>query len=176
MRNLFLFCLLICHAYGYAQSGQLRADKSKSFIRYGMKHALHAWTGESKDLNCVAETGADGRIVKVAATVKVRSFDSKNSNRDAHMLEVTDDLTYPNISFYSTSITPTDNAYRVKGILSFHGVQKPIEIEVLEERSSKGRTISAQFTLLLEDFKIERPSLFMVKTDNELKITLQAVF
>jgi polyisoprenoid-binding protein YceI len=176
MRKLLLFCLLICHASGYAQSGQLRADKSKSFIRYGMKHALHSWTGESKDLNCVAEIDADGRIVKVAATVKVRSFDSKNSNRDAHMLEVTDDLTYPNISFYTTSIIPTDKAYRVKGIISFHGVEKSVEMEVQENKSSKGRTINAEFTLLLEDFKIERPSLFMVKTDNELKITLQAVF
>jgi hypothetical protein len=49
-------------------------------------------------------------------------------------------------------------------------------MEVQENKSSKGRTINAEFTLLLEDFKIERPSLFMVKTDNELKITLQAVF
>ena len=141
-----------------------------------MKHALHSWTGESKDLNCVVETDADGRIVKVAATVKVRSFDSKNSNRDAHMLEVTDDLTYPNIKFYSTSIVFTDKAYLVKGAISFHGVDKPVEMEVQEMKSSKNRTINAQFTLLLEDFKIERPSLFMVKTDNELKITLQAVF
>jgi polyisoprenoid-binding protein YceI len=159
----------------YAQ-GQLRADKTKSTITYYMKHALHAWTGVSREVNCIAETDAAGNVTKVAATAKVKSFDSKNSNRDAHMLEVTDALTHPNISFYSKSVSYKDGVCRVSGVLSFHGVERPMDIEAREERVDGRRRFRSSFVFLLEDFKIERPSLFMVKTDNEVKVELDFLF
>ncbi|MEY4886201.1 MAG: hypothetical protein RL151_1510, partial [Bacteroidota bacterium] len=49
---------------GHAQTKQIRADKSQSSITYGMKHALHAWTGTSKEVACAAETNAEGRIIR----------------------------------------------------------------------------------------------------------------
>ncbi len=160
-----------------AQSqGQLRADKSKSTITYYMKHALHAWTGVSREVNCIAETDAGGIVTKVAATAKVKSFDSKNSNRDAHMLEVTDALTHPNISFYSKAVEFRDGVYRISGMLSFHGIERPIEVEAREERVGDRRRFKSSFTFLLEDYKIARPTLFMVKTDNEVKIELDFLF
>jgi polyisoprenoid-binding protein YceI len=104
MRHIFLFLLLIPAHIVQAQQS-VKADRSSSSITYYMKHALHAWTGVSKDVNCVIQLNSEGHIEKVAATAKVKSFDSKNSNRDSHMLEVTDALSFPNVSFYSTSVT-----------------------------------------------------------------------
>ena len=161
---------------GHAQTKQIRADKSLSSITYGMKHALHAWTGTSKEVACAAETNAEGRITRVAATVKVKSFDSQNSNRDAHMLEVTDALTHPNITFSSTTVTPESNGYLVKGNLSFHGVTKPFEARVTEAQKNGRRIISGRFIFLLEDFGIERPTLMLVKTDNEVEVSFEFYF
>jgi polyisoprenoid-binding protein YceI len=161
---------------GHAQTKQIRADKSLSSITYGMKHALHAWTGTSKEVACAAETNAEGRITRVAATVKVKSFDSQNSNRDAHMLEVTDALTHPNITFSSTTVTPESNGYLVKGNLSFHGVTKPFEARVTEAQKNGRRMISGRFIFLLEDFGIERPTLMLVKTDNEVEVSFEFYF
>jgi polyisoprenoid-binding protein YceI len=160
----------------YAQTKQIRADKTLSSITYGMKHALHAWTGTSKEVACAAETNAEGRITRVAATVKVKSFDSQNSNRDAHMLEVTDALTHPNITFSSTTVTPESNGYLVKGNLSFHGVTKPFEARVTEAQKNGRRMISGRFIFLLEDFGIERPTLMLVKTDNEVEVSFEFYF
>jgi polyisoprenoid-binding protein YceI len=160
----------------HAQTKQIRADKSLSSITYGMKHALHAWTGTSKEVACAAETNAEGRITRVAATVKVKSFDSQNSNRDAHMLEVTDALTHPNITFSSTTVTPESNGYLVKGNLSFHGVTKPFEARVTEAQKNGRRMISGRFIFLLEDFGIERPTLMLVKTDNEVEVSFEFYF
>jgi len=154
----------------------LKADKTKSSITYYMKHALHSWTGESKDVNCIIQLNSQGDIEKVAATVKVKTFDSQNSNRDSHMLEVTDALTYPSVSFYSTSMAKSSDGYNVKGVLNFHGVERPISIDVKESRSNNQRTITGSFVFLLEEHKIERPTLFMVKTDNDVKIEFQFVF
>lgn len=161
---------------GHAQTKQIRADKSQSSITYGMKHALHAWTGTSKEVACAAETNAEGRITRVAATVKVKSFDSQNSNRDAHMLEVTDALTHPNITFSSTTVTPESNGYLVKGNLIFHGVTKPFEARVTEAQKNGRRMISGRFIFLLEDFGIERPTLMLVKTDNEVEVSFEFYF
>jgi polyisoprenoid-binding protein YceI len=141
-----------------------------------MKHALHAWTGTSKEVACAAETNAEGRITRVAATVKVKSFDSQNSNRDAHMLEVTDALTHPNITFSSTTVTPESNGYLVKGNLIFHGVTKPFEARVTEAQKNGRRMISGRFIFLLEDFGIERPTLMLVKTDNEVEVSFEFYF
>ena len=99
-----------------------------------MKHALHEWTGVSKDVNCIMETDANGTAQKVAVVVKVSSFDSKNSNRDSHMIEVTEGLSFPNITFSSPSITPNGQGkYKVAGKLSFHGVEKQDEFMMTEE-------------------------------------------
>lgn len=148
----------------------LRADKTKSTLTYYMKHALHSWEGVSRDVSCIIQLDANGNIEKVAASVPVKSFDSKNSNRDSHMLEVTDALTYPSVSFYSTTVSKTPEGYDVKGILKFHGVEKPINIRAKEERNGDHRLVTGSFIFLLEDHKIERPSLMMVKTDNEVRM------
>lgn len=161
---------------GHAQTKQIRADKNLSSMTYGMKHALHAWTGTSREVACAAETNAEGQITRVAATVKVKSFDSKNSNRDAHMLEVTDALTYPNITFSSTSVTPETGGYLVRGNLSFHGVTKPFETKVTEVKKNGRRIITGRFIFLLEDFAIERPTLMLVKTDNEVEVNVEFHF
>lgn len=154
----------------------LRADKASSTITYHMKHALHAWTGVSKDVNCIIQLNDQGYIEKVAATAKVKSFDSKNSNRDSHMLEVTDALSFPNVSFYSTSVTKQGDEYEVKGVLNFHGIERPLNLKVNEKTDGKRRTVSGSFIMLLEDHKVDRPTLFMVKTDNEVRIELLFVF
>jgi polyisoprenoid-binding protein YceI len=92
------------------------------------------------------------------------------------MLEVTDALKYPNVSFYSTSVTRAGDAYQVKGVLNFHGVEKPVEIQARETRSGSQRTITGQFIFLLEDHKVDRPTFLMVRTDNEVRIEFSFIF
>ena len=171
-----LLMIAVVSMNGFAQTKQIRADKSLSSLTYAMKHALHAWTGTSREVACAAETDAGGRITRVAATVRVKSFDSQNSNRDAHMLEVTDALTYPNITFSSNTVTPETDGYLVRGNLSFHGVTKPYETKVTESKNNVRRIITGRFIFLLEDFGIERPTLMLVKTDNEVEVSFEFHF
>jgi len=171
-----LLMIAVVSMNGFAQTKQIRADKSLSSLTYAMKHALHAWTGTSREVACAAETDAGGRITRVAATVRVKSFDSQNSNRDAHMLEVTDALTYPNITFSSNTVTPETDGYLVRGNISFHGVTKPFETKVTESKKNGRRIITGRFIFLLEDFGIERPTLMLVKTDNEVEVSFEFHF
>ena len=175
MRFILLAITVCCTLPAMSQSS-VRADKARSSITYFMKHAVHAWSGISRDVSCVIQLNGQGDVEKVAATAKVKSFDSKNSNRDSHMLEVTDALKYPNVSFYSTSVTRAGDAYQVKGVLNFHGIEKQVEIQARETRSGSQRTITGQFIFLLEDHKVDRPTFLMVRTDNEVRIEFSFVF
>lgn len=172
----YLLAIILLPFFTVGQT-KLRANKQESTISYTMKHALHEWTGVSKDVNCIMETDANGLAQKVAVVVKVSSFDSKNSNRDSHMIEVTDGLSFPNITFSSTTISPAgQNKFKVNGKLNFHGVDKPIEFLMTEDLKQNKKIFTGSFQILIEDYKIERPSLMFVKTDNEVLIHLNIVF
>ncbi len=69
----------------------LRADKTKSFLSYSANHTLHAWTGTSKKVDCLLIYNEETKTFKkVAVSSNVADFDSKNSSRDGHALEVLD--------------------------------------------------------------------------------------
>jgi hypothetical protein len=49
-------------------------------------------------------------------------------------------------------------------------------MKVKEAVSGNKRSVSGSFIMLLEDHKVDRPTLFMVKTDNEVRIEFLFVF
>lgn len=175
MRTLFFTFLLL----PVLLSAQVKTaiDKKKSTITYSMNHMLHAWDGTSSDLNGVVQLNAEGNIEKVAILSKVSAFDSKSSNRDAHMLEVTEALKYPNISFSSTAVTESATGeLEVKGTLQFHGVKKEISFKGLRNKKGNSTVVTGNFIFLLEDFNIERPSFMLKKVDNEVKVAFEVYY
>jgi len=172
----YFFILLLLPGFVLAQTKK-PLDKSKSSITYSMNHILHSWDGTSRDLNGVVVLGADNKIEKVAIATKVSAFDSENSNRDAHLLEVVEALKYPNISFYSTSITESKKGeLDVKGVLQFHGVNKETSFKATVTQVKNNVQVTGNFIFLIEDFKIERPSFMLKPVDNEVKIKFDVMY
>jgi hypothetical protein len=84
---------------------KVSADKGDSFLRYNLSHPMHESIGTSKDFICNAYyDNVIKQINKIAIAATVASFDSKNSSRDSHALEVLEAIKYPKVSFVSTSI------------------------------------------------------------------------
>lgn len=171
-----LFILMLLPSLMMAQTKKV-IDKKRSTITYSMNHLLHAWDGTSSDLNGIVVLGPDNTIQKVAIVSKVSAFDSKSSNRDAHMLEVVEALKFPNITFSSTSVTESKNGeVDIKGMLQFHGVSKEISFKGLSKNDGASTNVIGEFIFLLEDFKIERPSFMLQKVDNEVKVKFDIFF
>ena len=80
--------------FSYCQT-TLMLDKEKSNIKYSAKHVLHAWEGINNDVSGVAVYNES--ISKIALAAQVIDFDSGNSGRDSHSLEVLEALKFPNI-------------------------------------------------------------------------------
>ena len=181
MKNICFFLLFIGLASSVAAQEvgivKVFADKKVSSITYTMRHPLHTWDGTSKEVNSVILTNADKSVLtQVAVSVKLGSFDSKNANRDSHMIEVAEGLKYPIISFSSTSIQTQGDVLLVKGNVSFHGVTQPITFEAKRKTTGSNLEVSGAFPLKMTQFKIESPSLLGVAADDVLKLKFKVVY
>jgi polyisoprenoid-binding protein YceI len=172
-----LFLLLLAGAVANAHLNKIIVTKEGSSVTYHLVHPLHTIEATSKDVmyrvNLDEETK---QIVSVSAQVDVTSFDSGNSNRDSHAMEVIDALTFPAVTFSSTGIIQTGDSLDVTGKLTFHGVTKSIVMIATSKWTTPTLVIQGQFNLSLTEFKIERPSLLMIPVNDTLKFSLNARF
>ena len=169
--------LFISSAKTEAQTKQVELLKDESSITYRIVHPLHEIEATSKDATYQLEIDpAKKEIVSVSATVDVTTFDSGNSNRDSHAMEVIDAISYPEVSFVSSSVTETGDSLKVTGKLTFHGVTKDIVAMAASIWSVDKIEVRGSFVLSLTDFKIERPSLLMIPVEDALRFTFAAAW
>jgi len=153
---------------------------SDSSITYRLKHTLHEVVGMARPTEGKARLLPDGTL-QVAVRANVADFDSGNANRDAHMKEATEAPKFPVIEFKGLASGvkvptpfPSEQTVTLKGQLTFHGVKQPVEVPLMVAfHSAQEATAEGTFDISLEAFKVERPSLMMVKVDDKLVLTQQ---
>ena len=161
---------IIFFQFLFAQS-LVNFDLDESFISYDGKHPAHNWTGISKEVQGTFElNNEDLTQSKVDLFVPVFSFDSKNANRDSNMLDVVEEYYYPYVRFISSKIEKTNDGFDVYGNLSFHGITKELIIPVSLRQDKNRITVESDFSIMLTDFKIRRPSLLTIKIRNQVDI------
>lgn len=174
---LALSLLSFCGMAQQQDVSKVFADKSVSKVTYSMKHPMHEWEGISKDVNAVmVYNKATKSVDQVVVSLKVDSFDSGNSNRDSHALEVLEGLKLPKVTFVSTKIKPNGNSLTIDGNLTFHGVSKAITIVVNRNEANNKISFEGKFDVLLSDYKVDRPSLFGVKTEDIINLKYNLTF
>ncbi|HTK82788.1 MAG TPA: YceI family protein, partial [Bacteroidota bacterium] len=117
--------LLFFRTNSVPQSKVLQSITDSTSVTYTLHHPLHKIEATSKEATISAEVDTVSKEIKsVTAKVDVMSFDSGNSNRDSHAMEVVDALSFPEVSFISTAIDTAGDSIKVTGALTFHGVSK----------------------------------------------------
>ncbi len=152
-------------------------------MSYQIVHKLHTVVGTSKSPTGKARILPDGKV-QVMVSIPVQTFDSGNSQRDAHVKEVLAAAAYADVSLKAVGegVTvptsfPTTIEKTFKGELTFHGERKTLEIPVkLVFESATRVTATTTFQISLEAYKVERPSLLLVKVDDAAKIEVSLVF
>jgi polyisoprenoid-binding protein YceI len=148
-----------------------------SALLYRLKHKLHEVEGKAKPTEGKARLLPDGTL-QVAVRANVAEFDSGNQNRDAHMKEATEAAKFPTIEFKGAAsglkiptTFPSEQAVVLKGQLTFHGVKQPVEVPMkVVFTSDSDVTAEGRFQISLESYKVERPSLMMVKVEDALDL------
>src|SRR3954454_19095159 len=88
-----MYALLVALLCAPSAPGQL-LEVRQGTLTYTVVHKLHEVHGTTKQVEGRALAQPDG-TVKVQVRAKVATFDSGNSNRDAHMREATHEAEHP---------------------------------------------------------------------------------
>ncbi len=170
-------CLLLAGTLLRAQPRPVDLVKDGSTITYHMSHPLHEFDAVSKDATYQVSLDPQAKELKsVAAQVDVTTFDSGNSNRDSHAMEVIDAISYPQVTFTSTSIRQSGDSAWVSGKLTFHGVTQDIVIPTALTWSQNRLDVRGAFQITQTEFKIERPSLLMIPVADEITFNVVTAF
>jgi polyisoprenoid-binding protein YceI len=146
-------------------------------MTYRLVHPLHKIESTSKNVvyDLVADVAAK-EIRSVTGVVDVTTFDSGNSNRDSHAMEVIDAISYPEARFTSTAIIKNGDSLSVTGKLTFHGVTREVSASVFPKWSQKKLEVLGKFDISLTAYGIERPSLLLIPVEDTLSFSFTSVF
>jgi hypothetical protein len=168
MRTLFLFCLLGVSSL-FADDHQWVLKQST--LTYHVSHPLHQTDGVS---HAARGKGVchDGQCDFLIA-VPVKSFDSGDTNRDLHMIQVTRGAEFPMVMVRTKLPESAAGAATIKADLEIqfagqtaHFQQVPFEVK--DEGNEKH--ITGTIPATLADFKIEAPSLLTMPVKNDIPI------
>lgn len=146
-----------------------------STLTYRLVHRFHTVTGVSRAVEGKARVLPDG-TVQVMVRAPLDSFDSGNSNRDAHMREATAAGTNPYVAFKAVGRAPPPERYPADEPVALRGeltlkTTRPVEIPAQVRFESASRaSVKSTFPVSLEEHQVERPSLMFVKVDDRVEI------
>jgi hypothetical protein len=143
----------------------------QSTLTYHVSHPLHQTDGVSHAARGKGVCHAGQCDFLIAAPVK--SFDSGDSNRDLHMLQVTRGAQFPMVSV-RTRLPETASASATIHVdleIQFAGQTVQYK-QVLLQLATQGNQIRISGTIpaTLSDFKIDPPSLLAVPVKNEIPV------
>jgi hypothetical protein len=150
-------------------------------LSYTVVHKLHQVTGTTKQLEGLARLQPGGpTLVQVRAPVA--TFDSGNSNRDAHMRESTHEPLHPLVEVKGTLppltlplAAPQDLTLDAR--VELNGIQQKQAIPVhLEPSGERAVRATFSFPISLDAFHVERPELLLIKVDDRAIIAGDVLF
>ncbi len=173
----FILIFLISNSNLRSQTILIQGDKA-SYIQYFIRHPLHSVRAINNEAKFLIEFDVkENQILKAEAIADVTKFDSGNSNRDSHVMEVIEALKYPTVSFKSNDIKIEGENIIAKGLLTFHGVTREITmIGKAKFNDDKTLIVEGNFQISLTDFKVKRPTLLFIPSDDTLKLSIYAKF
>jgi hypothetical protein len=114
--------------------------------------------------------------VKVQVRAKVATFDSGNSNRDAHMREATHEAEHPYAEVKGTlaGVTlplaaPAETT--LHAVVELNGEKQAQDIPIKLQPVGTGVRATFTFPISLDALKVERPQLLLVKVDDRATIS-----
>lgn len=168
-----LIAIILLTNFAHAEILNGKYELINSKINYEVSYLIKKADGES--LSAKGKGECSSRCEFIVA-VPVKSFQSKDSNRDANMLRSTNAEKYPLV---------VDKIYTQKEIskgellaeleIEFAGVKhlyKSIPFKALIKNNSL--QIEGKFDLILSEHKIEKPSLMGVEIKDLVPLTISA--
>lgn len=146
-------------------------------LNYHVSHPLHQVDGISRAVRGRGVCHAGQCNFLVAAPVK--SFESGDSNRDLHMLQVVRGGQFPMVSVRTQLSVDAAKSSEIHADLEIefagqtvHYKQVPFQLSIQGSEAKLSGTIPAKLT----DFKIDPPSLLTVPVKNDMPVYVELIW
>src|ERR1700685_2513988 len=146
----------------------------QSTLTYHISHPLHQSEGVSHAAKGKGVCHAGPCEFLIA--VPVRSFDSKDSNRDLHMLQVTRGAEFPLVTVRTRLPETAARSATIHADLEIQFAGQTAEFKQVEfqlQTQGKQIRISGTIPATLSDFKIDPPSLLAIAVKNEMPVHVE---
>lgn len=173
MNKRYLIALSLLALPAFAQTDTQWA-LSQSTLTYHISHPLHQVDGVSHAARGKGVCHAGECDFLIA--VPVKSFESGDTNRDLHMLQVTRGGEFPMVTVRTTLPEAVSGSATIHADLEIHfagqtAVYKQIAFEQVSEGSAT--KITGTIPTTLTDFKIDPPSLLTMPVKNEIPVRVE---
>lgn len=174
MKALLSIVTLVLFSSAHAENLAGKYELKNSKIDYLVKYLIKKADGNSEKAQGKGECGAEICEFLVAAPIK--SFESKDSNRDLNMLKVTKADKFPLVVAKIRTRKEISNGQILADMeVDFVGVKmKYLKLPLKVTPTADGFHAEGKFDLLLDNHKVEKPSLLGVDIENAVPITLNA--
>jgi YceI-like domain len=167
-RILTAFLLLALPAFGAADSQWVLEQCT---LTYHVSHPLHQSEGVSHAARGkgVCHDGQCDFLIAVA----VKSFDSGDSNRDLHMIQVTRGAQFPMVTVRTRLPETASTSATVHADLEIQFAGQTVQYkQIAFELTTQGNQtrISGTIPATLSDFKIDPPTLLAMPVKNEIPV------
>lgn len=117
---------------------------------------------QTKKINAKLTKDLDIESIRGVFEIDALSLVSDNESRDEHMYETLNTKSAPKISFKISSISKSENSYKIEGVLNMNNQDK--EIFSIAEIKQNNNIISmdGEFSIKLTDFGLEPPKMFFL--------------
>jgi len=147
---------------------------SQSTLTYHVSHPLHQTDGVSRAARGKGVCHAGKCDFLIA--VPVKSFDSGDSNRDLHMLQVTRGGEFPMVTVRTSLPEEASASATIHADLEVQFAGQTVKYkQVPFEQTKQGdeTKISGTIPATLSDFKIDPPSLLTIAVKNEIPVRVE---
>jgi hypothetical protein len=140
-------------------------------LTYHVSHPLHQSEGVSHAARGkgVCHDGQCDFLIAVA----VKSFDSGDSNRDLHMIQVTRGAQFPMVTVRTRLPEAASNSATIHADLEIQFAGQTVQYkQIMFESTTQGNQIRISGTIpaTLTDFKIDPPTLLAMPVKNEMPV------
>lgn len=171
-RKMAIVFLLLAQARLFAASHEWILRQST--LSYHISHPLHQLDGVSHAARGKG-TCHDGECDFLIA-VPVKSFDSGDSNRDLHMIQVTRGAEFPMVMVRTRLPEAASALQTVKADLEIQFAGQTVQYKQVPfqlTRQGNETHISGTIPATLSDFKIDPPSLLTLTVKNEIPVRVE---
>jgi polyisoprenoid-binding protein YceI len=169
--KLLILCFSLLSSITYAQTYELVSSK----IKYTVTHKFKTTQGISTKAK--GKGVCEGNLCEFLVAVETKSFDSENSNRDAHMWEIMKAFSFPIISLnLNTKKFPIEDK-SLKASVTLLGQTKELDVNNLITNAQKELVkITGVVEFKLSTFNIDPPTLLTIAVEDNVPVEFETVW